>query len=321
MTYGKYFLVVIVLSMMFGNLLIAQIGVGPEEYTKLDPGKFSQADLSELKSTKTVFLYRKDDKVEELEKAIKSVWTLTEISLIPYSDIDKIDFSNTSIFSLGGFNTNTWNISSGMNYDNTHIYLSLWMSAKEGKGKKAKKTFCRIELHPTFEDYTFVTTEDDAKIFNYLYSKATLKNWKTGFLKAYLQNVNDYLEKESERWLFLNEADKELKELSKKTLFIPDYLFVKFDMFSGDESKRLNTDKILKSYPYKYKILKADDLSDKILESTEAFYYLVYVKSSTDKYLTIYNSQTGKIVYSSYHPVSYNVKKSDFKTIAEAINK
>ena len=68
-------------------------------------------------------------------------------------------------------------------------------------------------------------------------------------------------------------------------------------------------------------MISTEELSEKILEDTDPFYYLVYIKSSTDKYVTIYNSVTGDIVYSRYKPLSYNFKGSDLKSLMEIIKK
>lgn len=303
-------------------LVQAQIGVGPVEQVKLKSGKFSKEDLSKLKASKTVFVYRDSDDLEALEKAIREVWTLTEISFIPFSELKKVDLKNSSVFSIAGINTNVSGYSSGMSYDNTHIYLNLWMQGRNKKGKQVKKSYCRVELHPTYTDYANVTGQRSKDALRYIYEEGTLKNWSIGFLKNYLKNVNDLLLAEEERWLFQTDnKNKELKKLKGKTLYVVDYAMVKFNKFSGDESKRHKEEKLFKSYPYKYQLIKAEDLSKKILESEKAFYYLVYVKSSTDKYIYVYNSETGAIVYSKYKGASYNLKDSDLKDLARAIKK
>ena len=299
--------------------LTAQVGVGSKEQVTTSPGKLDDQDLEKLKSSKTVFLYREGDDVEALEQAIKSVWTVTEISLLPHTDYDKIDFATTSVFSLGGFNLYRLGFSASTNYSSSYTYLNLWMKGENSKGKEERKSFCRIELHPTSETLRYVLNEDAEKAYEYLYTDATLHNWTPGFIRNYLKQVNDLLSSETERWLYQNEFDEEIEVLSDKTLYLPDYLFVKFAPFSGDESERLDEDDLLKNYPYDYEIISAEELSDKMLASEEALYYLVYVKSSSNKYLSIYNSKTGNLLYSSYKPMSYNVKKSDFKKIAKLV--
>ena len=315
---------VIVMTMILLTVCLAhaQIGVGPIEQVKMKSGKFTKEDLSRLKTSKTVFVYRESDDLEALQKAIKEVWTVTEISFVPFSEMKKIDLKNTSVFSIAGLNTNVTNLSSGMNYDNTHIYLSLWMQGKNKKGKKVKNSYCRIELHPSFTDYSMVTGSRRKDGLNYIYKEGTLKNWTVGFLKNYLKNVNDLLLEGEERWLYESDnKNKEIKGLKGKTLYVVDYGMVKFNKFSGDESKRQKEEKLFKSYPHKYQMISGEELSKKILESEKAFYYLVYVKSSTDKYIYVFNSKTAAVVYSKYKGTSYNLKDSDLKDLAKAIKK
>lgn len=309
----------ILLIFTMSNSIYAQIGIEPLEGKNM---KDNSTLIDQFKASKTIFIYRDSDDIEALEKAIRAVWTITEISFVPYSKMDDLDFNNNSIFSIGGVNTNRMNMGSGMSLDNTHVYLNLWMTIKNKKGITSRASISRIELHPTFVDYTNITRTANVDALDYLYNKGTLKNWTTGFLKNYLKNVNDLLTSESERWLYANvNENKEIKKLKKATLYIPDYALVKFNKFSGDESKRNKEKKVFKSYPYKYEVISTEELSEKILEDTDPFYYLVYIKSSTDKYVTIYNSVTGDIVYSRYKPLSYNFKGSDLKSLMEIIKK
>lgn len=309
-----------IITLIISNYSFAQINVGPLELVKMNPGNFSKEALTKFKSSKTVFVYRENDDIAKLELAIKEVWKVTEISFVAFSKMNTINLENTSIFSIRGVNTTTSNMSSGMNYDNTHIYLSLWMQGKSNKGKNTTEFYSRVELHPTSVDYSKVTGSRSKDALEYLYNDGQLKNWNVGFLKIYLKNVNDLLTDETERWLFqTDKKNPEAKKLQTKTLYVPNYALVDYAMMTGDESKRLEEDNIFKSYPYKYELIDSDELSKKIIDSKEPFYYMVYTKSSTDKYITVYNSQTGAIVYSKYKPLSYNLKDSDLKDLAKSV--
>ena len=169
------FLFTLSLTLFLFTSSFAQIGVGPLEFVKLNAGKFEKEDLSKLKAAKTVFIYRKDDNLEELKAALTSVWTFNELTFASFEEMDDLDLTNTAIFSVGGVSTNTTYVSSGMNYDNTHIYLNLWMPAKDKKGKPSKASFCRIELHPTFTDYNQIISLDKEKVLPYIYTESELK--------------------------------------------------------------------------------------------------------------------------------------------------
>ncbi|HLO53739.1 MAG TPA: hypothetical protein VK169_05585 [Saprospiraceae bacterium] len=310
------FLALVTILISFSSSF-SQINVGSKEYVTLKPGKIEQSDLDALKASKTYFVYRPSDDVEELKKAISEVWKFTEITFIPYDDIDNIPAQNASIFALTGYNKQVY---STVKTNNTKVYLSLWMEIKNKKGKTKKITFCRIEFHPIFKDLEHITSLNTENEIGYLYNQGTLNNWNTGFLKNYLKNVNDRLQDGTNRWLYKSESNHaELKNLAKETLYIPDYLLVKFNKFDGDESEKLDKVELFEKYPFKYEILSAKELSEKIISEEKPFYYLVYVKSSTDVYFTIFNSKTGEIIYSSYKSMSYNASSSDFKSITSGI--
>lgn len=306
-------------------VVFSQINVGTNEKVKSDPGEFDEKDLKKLKSTTTIFLYRKDDDIDRLKEAIEPIWNVTDIKFMPHEYIDEIDFDEHSILSISGYSKVTIRRNSKgreVKTQNGYYYLKLWMKDNDEDGNTTNKTFCRIDLHPTFKDFEFLVDKNNKnKVFDYLYTKATLKNWQPGFLKVYLQNVNDLLKNGNTQWLYGNEEkNQNLKNLANETLYVVDYTLVKFNMFSGDESSRHSEKKIMKKYPYNYELLNAEEISDKILESdSKPIYFLVFIKSSTDKYVAIYEGNTGEILYRKYSPISYNFKKNDMKDIARLI--
>ncbi|MCB0452076.1 MAG: hypothetical protein KDC94_04145 [Aequorivita sp.] len=51
----------------------------------------------------------------------------------------------------------------------------------------------------------------------------------------------------------------------------------------------------------------------------EEILYLSYIRSNTDKFISIVNSKTGDVIYSLYRPMSYNFSDKDMKIIQEDI--
>lgn len=130
------------------------------------------------------------------------------------------------------------------------------------------------------------------------------------------------LEKGQEKSLYSSLGnDSELKKLQNQTLFIPDYVFTKFNAFTGDESKKFDEKELLEDYKLKYEVISSKTLNEKILKNDQPFFYLQYIKSSTDKYVSVINSQTGEVIYSSYTPMSYNLKSGDLKELSKKIAK
>jgi hypothetical protein len=60
-------------------------------------------------------------------------------------------------------------------------------------------------------------------------------------------------------------------------------------------------------------------LNDKILNDKVGFYYLVYVKSSTDKWISVVNSLTGAMIYSRCYMPSYNIEAADLKDLRKKL--
>ena len=87
---NKFLFLFIITNIFCYNISNSQVNVGSIEYVKLKPGVFESEDLLKLKSSKTIFIYRLNDNLEELKRAINEIWTITEISFIPFSEIDKI---------------------------------------------------------------------------------------------------------------------------------------------------------------------------------------------------------------------------------------
>jgi hypothetical protein len=214
---------------------------------------------------------------------------------------------------------------SGLNWSNTHIYLELWTCTEKFFKKKKKKlslddklVISRIEL---FTDFNTLMLPEN--IYEEEFDgKNHIRNWGEGILKNYLQNLMTALNKKEQRDLYKYFPDtSELKNLKNQTIYVPDYVLIKFNKFTGDESKKHDAKDIFKDYSFNYELISTNELNNKILSSTEPFYYLVYIKSSTDKYISVINSKTGEYVYTKYTPISYNIGSKDLKELAKAIEK
>jgi hypothetical protein len=111
------------------------------------------------------------------------------------------------------------------------------------------------------------------------------------------------------------ENDIELKNLKNETLYVPSYTMIKYNKFNGNESKSHDEEDIFEDYKNKYKIVSTEELNNKILSETQPFYYLVYIRSCTQKFINVVNSSTGEIIYSEYNAISYNMKTKDLRKL------
>lgn len=294
-------------------------------------------EIDKIKNT-TTYIAMKDpnSKVgKEYAVIFQKYWTLSKIEFIKYSDIYKYLNTNSSFLTIGGYVTEVsshmiysdGSRSAGVDYAHTHIYLELWKCSDKFLSKnkdpkdfkeKDKKQISRLELFTDFQ-----TLMMPSNLYKSEYdTEGHVRNWGLGILKNHLQNLITNLKKGAEKKLYSEIINiSEVKELSKQTLYIPDYVFNKFNMLTGDESKKHDVKDILNDYKFKYEVLSTQDLNKKIINDNSTFYYLQYIKSSTDKYVSVINSQTGEVIYSIYTPTSYNIKSGDFKDLSKVISK
>ena len=106
--------------------------------------------------------------------------------------------------------------------------------------------------------------------------------------------------------------------MSTATLFIPDYVLTKFSKNSVDESIKYTDKEIFDGISQAYKVLPISELNDKILTTDTPFYYLLLIKTPTEKFVTVTNSQTGEIIYLGYTGSAANFKSSDLKELLKA---
>lgn len=289
------------------------------------------SEIAKIKSG-TTYIAMKDPnsvKVKDYINVFKSYWTISKFEFIKYSEIEQLISPENSFLTIGGYETNTQFINlydngsqkHGINYSNTHIYLELWTCDEEYfQSKKKKKKFgnsdkiqvARMEL---FTDFGTLNNPDN--LFQSDYDgNGHIRNWGPGILKNYIQSLMNYLNKSEKLTLYSGMFNaEEMKNLKKEVLYVPEYVLIKFNKFSGNETKKHDEMDIFKDFKLKYKIISTDELNQKILADKTSFYYLIYVKSSTDKFINVVNSLTGEIIYSMYSPMSYNINSGDLKAL------
>jgi hypothetical protein len=308
----------------------AQIHIGSNEIAVMNkPGGIGKETLAAFKKTTTLFTLPYADYVDVtlFEKAISAVWTITPFKIIKPEELS--NYTNKdgfSIFSFGGYMMNR-GTGGGPMASNLHMTYDLWMPGVKKKSKQ--EFFARVQLHTDPE--TFVTAirnsgkrNDDFSrhMLNYLYNDALIYNWGPGFLKGYLKKINDQLSEHKERGPFSEETDKQtLRSLLTDTLFIPDYVLLKTNAITGDETfdNTEEDEELKKAYPYPVKILSSKELNHRIVNSTQPIKYLVYTRSSTDKFINVFESN-GKLLYARYVKISYNFKNKDLSKLAKTID-
>lgn len=305
---------------------LAQIQVGSNKVGMMGrPGKLDPADLDDLRSTTTVFTLPDADMAmkNQYEAAIGKVWKLTKFKVASRQEgMRLLGQPGYSAFVLGG-----WTVQRG-NSVNTHLAYDLVMM-KEGRGDRLKpEYFARIILHPDPETVkesmrSLNRRNGDESMADYLYEQASFANLNPGMLAGYLKEVNDRLAEGSERGAFESTSDDQAPQaLRRDTLFVPDYVLTKMNMFTGAERADDNDDAdddLAKAYPFPVKVVSTADINRRILAGGKPIYYLVYVRSSTDKFVCVYESGKGRLLYAQYSPASYNFKMKDLSRLAKML--
>jgi hypothetical protein len=296
------------LVLAFSVTAIAQYG---DIRAAIQSQKFSDEVMAQLKATTTVFFYSKQQKTEidSIKQAITDGWKLTPLI---FDDISKFDkyASNPkySYFIIEGFTKESKYTS------NTHYYINLRVFKEvTKKGNIISTGLCRIELYPNTQTLNMGGGKSDEVVEN-LYTKGLFYNWRPILLKAQLEAVSSNLEKSYKPDHYAEVKDKDLTNiLSTDTLYVPKSLLLGFNALSGKEKEKPET--IFDSYHYKYRICTDEELFDLFQVSKKGRLLFEYVKSSTDKFLTIYDLQQKKVIYKNYVPLSYNLKSKDIESI------
>ncbi len=124
-------------------------------------------------------------------------------------------------------------------------------------------------------------------------------NWSPILLKAQLEVVSTNLEKSYKPGHYEEFKDDNLTNiLSQRYLLCTKSLLMSFNAFSGKEMKK--PESIFNGYRYKYRICTDEELLDIFQISKKRQTLFEYVKSSTDKFITIYDLQQKKAIYRNY---------------------
>ncbi len=306
----------------------AQIYVGPRVqpfggYT----GKFKNDDLQRLKATTTIFTIPVSQYhlKEDFEKAIKETWKVTPFKIVKASELYDYLQPEYSIFSFGGVFKMVQGRGGGTI---TNIYYDLWMPEFDKEGKvKDQEFFARIGMFADIEtllnafELAF-SRKESGRLLPYLNSRE-YHNWGAGFLKGYLRVINDKLENGATISPYTSlENNEALTSLRNDTLYIPEYVMLHFSPIRRKEKQR-EADEVLnnKTYPYPAKVISSAVLDQMILESPNPLKYLVYLRSNTEKFVSLYSSDEQSLVYADFVKLSFNFQDKDLEKLSKTLKK
>lgn len=305
------------LSLSFA--ITAQVSVGRSHRGAFDD--FKKEDYKLIKAKKTVFVID-NFVVSEFETMLSSCWDLNKYVVVTREEYQKTwenyITEEYAIFEFTG-DIVTTRSSSGMTNEYLHLNYNYFYYS-DIKQKKDKTKFDTNEVASIFFGGNADAMWDMIRNKKYGDLGASLYNYKLGFIKNYLQFINATLKREWYCFAYETENDKKkIKALKTTTLYIPDYIKTKYDAFRGTDSERGNPDDLFKKYKYKYEYIDTDILNEKILDAKEDFYYLMYTKVNSQKFISVVNGKTGDIIYREYNILTYNISVKDLSEINSAI--
>lgn len=266
--------------------------------------------IDQLRATTTVFFYSKlqESQIDSIKQAVAEGWKITPLIFDDISNSDKYTSDpKYSYFVITKYSTET-RTGSG-SYSNSHYFLALKLfKEKTKKGQIKTYGLCRVELYPNTK-----TLFGENKAEN-MYNKGAFFNWSPILLKAQLEAVSANLENNFEPDHYGEYKEKDLANiLSTDTLYVPASILMSFNPFTAKENEK--KENVFDEYAFKYKFCTDSELFDHFQTSKKGRFLFEYVKSSTDKFITIFDVQQRKIIYRDYVGVSYNLKSKDIKRI------
>lgn len=319
----------------------SQVSVAPRHLGKA--GKFKKGVLAKFKKTETIFLLSNIYDTQVYEKILKDSWDVTPYKIVPlegfniakyisdrYSIAQLSGFKRIKQMKYGGTSTSLFTYIDFKIYDSDKIAEKLNKLSPKKREKKGRdiinensSNIARFYIFPKDDFIHTAMSLDMDNIVNSLYTDDVFFNYKPGLLKNYFQKINALLKKEEVYWMYKDEYLPELKKLAKSKLYIPSYMTVKYNGWTGQDSEKddENIEEIFKKYDYQYEIISDESLSDRIMNKEE-LYYLRYVRMNAERFLQVINSKTGEIVYREYITgLSYKIKTKHIKELNSKILK
>lgn len=316
-------MILLLCPFILSEIVVGQINVGSSFNPGYkDPGEISKHAMDELTETTTLFFLKQgdDDWQDELQSKLNEVWTITPIKVIPYEERNDAFSDKSKRYSV--FNLSAIKLTYG-EVKNIYAFLTLSMNTSY-EGKDTTLYFARIELHPTAPTLQKMLKLESFEytVGSFLYSEGKFENWCPGILVNSLQNINNSLSNGVIQSMYKSIKNENLlSQLNTGTLYVLDHVRYEYDAFQGVDKERKDVSKLFSNYPNKYQLITCKELSEMITVGHEPFLYMVYTKSSSSKFLTVFKSDTGEIAFADYVGIGYNLKSKDIGALASAIKR
>ncbi|HWY37984.1 MAG TPA: hypothetical protein VNY73_05460 [Bacteroidia bacterium] len=277
-------------------ILLAAFSVKAQVIFHYDKG------YKELLTKNFVFVLNDVPENKELKDVIAKYWKLTKYKIIPENEIDNNLATDNVFFQVMDIREKYKDFKTKMTVIHDFTEFAMWSPTEKGLGNGG-----------TEKDLGYTHRQFYVKIKLQLIYKNQYYNWAPGYLKNYLQHIQEYIKTQTEKGKAEDVADPaQIKELKNATLFVPVYTF---------DGKEIGD--IFKKYKYKYEAIKGSELNKKILSGEKIYYMLTYTDQNHAKIIDIYNAETGQVIYHYFdtRPLYPYLRKDDISSIEEEVEK
>jgi hypothetical protein len=299
----------------------AQMRVGDFNVTSYKFDKLDKKTLNRFLGKTTTFVLPKDYSTSAFKSILDDVWNVTPFVIVTEDDFDdstiKVDDALAQFTNIGL----TRITSGGMHVDYSfhiidfHVVDELKKKPKLGDMKWYSSKIASIYFTAD------ISIRQQAGAFSSGFY-GDLLNFKLGYLKNYLQFVNNSIKANVSSNLYDDFSKPELANLKNKTLYIDKNFLYGYNAWSVKEKEAPEIEELTADFSFDYKVVEYDEIESMILnKDSDEFYYLVYNQINSDKIITVINGKTGDIVYQEHTMVSYNLKSKDFKELDKQIKK
>jgi hypothetical protein len=274
-------------------------------------------------------------------KAVRMAWTVSQPEFIAPEKVNSLlkpgnffvtlEHDNTSFNFIrertSGYGERRLEYSPAVKND--YFYLHFWTLADNydaAKGLKSKNqnTVARAELY--LQSIGTGLINYSSRNIGSPGFQREFCNGLPGYIKCIFQVVSNNIQKNVTVKLKKDlDISPELANLRKDTLYVPNYWFGPGGTMLPDEPENSANGryikKLLESYNYPIRLIRRDELSDKLMSTTKPLYFFNYVQSSADKMLSVVNGLTGETLYYNFNDKSYRPKPKNFKDISDEVEK
>lgn len=310
---------------LFATVNNAQINIGSDQNPKGSSAtEWKDGQLEALHASTTLAFLRPSeaDQVEAVQAKLDSFWTISKIKVYTIDKVKQaMEENSDQPLSFLALSSRKITGDAGTYY---HVLLDLFMfDGKDKKGNDVVIYYSKVAIHPNGDAFRAGVKQLEGGSMEKLYTEPGLINFSPGLLVNYARYINSMITSKTLVCLYKSKTDKKaLRALKENTLFILDNVTQDFHVMARSESPMKEPSTLLKKYPYKTAFISKEDLSKKLMEEVEPFYYLVYVRSTMDKFVAVYKSDSGEQIYADYDAKmmgSQNFDAGDLGKIASAL--